>query len=163
MLVSLLWTSVVNLLWLKSIFLVDCAWKGGIGQLCLSKYGCTHVNVKITGSFSLGTILHYAFLSFPGWRRCDKVYEQARSADPTQAYQILQQSLDEYGNKWVPVLLYIYLCVCVLVDKYLCVLFLCDNCCILHIFHCQALKAFSMLVAINIFLRIKKLPSLSYL
>ena len=51
---------------------------------------------KITGRFSLGTIRHYAFLSCPEY---DQVYEQARSADPTQAYQILQQSLDRDDNK----------------------------------------------------------------
>ena len=59
-------------------------------------YTCT---CKITGRFSLGTILHYASFSCPGWQRCDQVYEQARSADPTQAYQILEQSMEYPGNK----------------------------------------------------------------
>ena len=62
----------------------------------LPKNACT---CKITVRFWLSTTLHYAFLSFPGWQRCDQVYQQSRSADPTQAYQVLQQSLDGADNK----------------------------------------------------------------
>ena len=64
-------------------------------------------------------MLHFFFLSCPGWRKCEQVYEDACNANHTQAYQILQQSQDSVNNKWVPVFLYMYLCVRALVGEYI--------------------------------------------
>ena len=48
------------------------------------------------GRFSQNPLLHFAIFSCPGWQKCDQVYEDASTADRTQVYQILQQSLDGY-------------------------------------------------------------------
>ena len=60
-----------------------------------------HWQIQSTATYSCKC---YVWLSLPlstEWNKCQQVFEEACEADRTHANKILQQSLDEYDNKWV--------------------------------------------------------------